>query len=114
MGLLRVSFWMVMGLVGLHAMAGPVRAVDPPPWLPRYSLDIKLDVKQGKVLVRQLVTWHNRHARPSMDVVFNAHAHYSIRPDEIGFGAKTLEILRMAPHEGLDLDGPALQVDHVR
>ena len=31
----------------------------------------------------------------------------------VGFGAKTLEMLRMAPHEGLDLDGPALEVERV-
>jgi Peptidase family M1 domain/Omp85 superfamily domain len=113
MGLAKLTLWTALSLACLQAVAGVGRAAEIPPWLPRYHLDIQLDVGGAKARVRQFVTWHNRHQRPATDLVFNAHSHYSIRPDEIGFGAKTLEILRMAPHEGLDLEGPALQVERV-
>jgi Peptidase family M1 domain/Omp85 superfamily domain len=114
MGLSKISLWIALALACLQATSNSVRAAEIPAWLPRYDLDIALDVDQAKVHVRQLVTWHNRHQRPAVDLVFNAHAHYAIRPDEVGFGAKTLEILRVAPHEGLDLEGPALEVERVR
>ncbi len=110
----KPSLWFLMLLACLHAGTMRGQAAEAPPWLPRYDLDIHLDVQHAKVHVRQVVLWQNHHQRPAAEVVFNAHAHYAIRPDEIGFGAKTLEILRMAPHEGLDLEGPALEVDHVR
>ena len=113
MGLSKLSLWIALGLACLQAMAGSSRATEIPPWLPQYDLAISLDVEHAKVQVRQIVTWHNRHRRPATDLIFNAHAHYAIRPDEIGFGAKTLEILRMAPSEGLDLEGPALEVERV-
>jgi hypothetical protein len=114
MGFSRLSLCLFAALAGVNALAVPCRAAEPPAWLPRYDLDIRLDVEKARVQVRQLVTWQNHHARPALEMIFNAHARYSIRPDEIGFGAKTLEILRMAPHEGLDLEGPALEVEHVR
>jgi hypothetical protein len=114
MGLSRSCLWIALGLACMQASAGFGRAAEAPAWLPGYDLDIALDVDHAKVHVRQLVTWHNRHQRPAVDLIFNAHAHYAIRPDEAGFGAKTLEILRVAPHEGLDLEGPALEVERVR
>ena len=109
MGLSKKSLWFVLSLVCLPALAGTSSGADIPPWLPRYHLDIRLDVARARVRVRQFVTWYNRHQRPATDLIFNAHAHYSIRPDEIGFGAKTLEILRMAPHEGLTWRAPRVE-----
>jgi hypothetical protein len=84
-----------------------------PPWLPHYDLDIRLDLgKHKKAVVRQRVTWTNRHERPAEEVVFNAHSHYKIPKDEIGLLAKTLEIMRMMPGEAMDFGDEPLQVRH--
>jgi hypothetical protein len=111
MGLPKLACWFAVSLACLPAFAGAGRSAEIPSWLPHYHLDIRLDVAGARVRVRQFVTWHNHHQRPTNELIFNAHAHYSIRPDEIGFGAKTLEILRVSPREGLDLDGPALEME---
>src|SRR5690348_9534622 len=57
--------------------AVPARAADPPSWLPRYDLDIRLDVEQHQVTVRELVTWTNTRPEPTNKIVFNAHSHYA-------------------------------------
>ena len=82
--------------------------------LPRYDLDVHLDVAKRFVQVRQVVTWTNTSSQPVDKIVFNAHAHYSVPDSDIGFMAKTLEILRLSPKESLSLDGPALEFDDVR
>lgn len=111
---LRKAGWMLLLVLGLaQAGAMPARSAEIPPWLPRYDLGIHVDVQGSKAFVRQRVTWHNRHHRPTDELIFNAHSHYALLPQEIGLGAKTLEILRMSPGEGLDLDGSCLEVESV-
>jgi Peptidase family M1 domain len=84
-----------------------------PSWLPRYDLGMRIDVPQHRVLVTERVSWYNRHARPAGELVFNAHAHYSVPSADLGLLAKTLEILRLAPSDAIDLHGPPLQIEHV-
>ena len=79
----------------------PAGAEGVPAWLPRYDLDIQLDVDKHEAKVHQRVTWTNRHQRPATELVFNAHSHYTAPDGEIGLLAKTLEILRMTPSDGL-------------
>src|SRR5262245_35834032 len=93
--------------------AGGARAAEIPPWLPRYDLEISLDLAHHTVHTRPQVTWTNRHRRPAAELVFNAHAHYKVPKKEIGYFAKTLEILRMNPGEALDTRGESLQIDRV-
>ncbi len=100
-------------LLALSWAAGTTRAGAPPPWLPRYDLDIHLDTAQRLCKVRQRVTWTNRHNMAVGEIVFNAHAHYTIPDKEIGFLAKTLEVLRLSPSEAMSFDGPALEVQTV-
>ena len=96
----------------LLAGAGPVHAALPS-WLPRYDLEISLSLSDHLVQTRQQVTWTNHHERPATELVFNAHSHFKVPPKKVGYYAKTLEILRMTPGEGLDTgDGP-LQVSRV-
>src|SRR5580704_17176140 len=97
---------MLLG-AALAAPTAGVRADNAPAGLPRYDLAIKLDVAAHLVTVRERVTWTNRHQRPTRKLVFNAHAHYAIPKKDIGFLAKMVEILRMAPSEALSFDGPA-------
>lgn len=108
------SPWQVfVVLMGLSALPADVRAAGPPPWLPRYDLSIRLDVAGHVAHVKQRVTWSNRHARPSDELVFNAHSHYQIPDGDIGFLAKMLELLRQYPSEGMDFNGPPLHVQKV-
>ena len=55
----------VLLAVAAFAVGGPVRALEPPPDLPRYDLDITLDTNAHTVQVRERVTWTNRHQRPA-------------------------------------------------
>src|SRR5207249_2326136 len=95
----------------LLLLAPTLPAQEVPPWLPRYDLDIRIDVAGHTVKTRQQITWTNRHHRPTREVVFNAHSHYKVPKGDLGFFAKTLELLRMSPKEALDTQGEALQVD---
>jgi hypothetical protein len=101
------------GLAVLLALvAGPAaRADGPPAGLPRYDVDVVLDVAKHVARVRERVTWTNRQSRPACELVFNAHAAYAIPDGQVGLLAKMVEILRMAPSEALSFDGPALQVE---
>src|SRR5262249_52443139 len=90
------------------------RAGGVPPWLPRYDLEVRLDPAHHTVHTRQQATWTHRHQRPAAELVFNAPSHYKVPDKDVGFFAKTLEILRMNPGEALDTRGEALQVDRVR
>jgi Peptidase family M1 domain len=93
---------------------GPTSAfADIPSWLPRYDLGIRLELPEHRVVVRERVTWFNRHARSANELVFNAHAHYAVPSADLGLLAKTLEILRLAPSDAIDLHGPPLRVEQV-
>ena len=126
---MRWSRWGIWAgpLLVLASVAAPVWPQQPtmpqqikqlpiPAGLPKYDLDIVLDVQTRQVKVREVVTWTNQTNIPAREIVFNAHARYAI-PNSIKdhfFLAKTVELLRMSPKEGLSFDGPALEVDAVR
>src|SRR4029077_11217632 len=96
-------------------LLGPVAVrAEMPPWLPRYEVDVQIEVDRQLVIVKERVTWTNPHQAATNKVVFNAHAHYSVPAGDVGFLAKMLEILRLAPREALDFNGPPLEVKKVR
>jgi hypothetical protein len=106
----------VLGIFAGSLMAGPAAALDPPAWLPRYDVEIHLDIRGHEAHVRQSVTWTNHHARPAQELVFNAHSHFQIESKDVPLLAKTLEILRMTPSESMESSTtpPPLQVQRVR
>jgi len=85
-----------------------------PPWLPRYDLNVRIDIDHHQVLVGERVRWTNPHQTPTNKIVFNAHAHYSVPDKDVALLAKMLELLRLAPKDALDFDGPPLNVKTVR
>src|SRR5262249_4478700 len=96
---------LVLGtLLALAALAGPAAADGRQPWLPHSDLDIDLQVDQHRAVVRERVPWPNRHERAAESVVFNVHSHYTIADQDVGFLAKMLEILRLAPSDAMDFD----------
>lgn len=110
----RSSLWRCASACLLLTWLGPASAsADIPSWLPRYNLAIRLDVTEHRVVVSERVTWINHNARPASELVFNAHAHYAVPSADLGLLAKTLEILRLAPSDAIDLHGPPLQVETV-
>ncbi len=68
--------------------------------------------RTGKVTER--VTWTNKGETAVSEIVFNAHAHYTIPDNDIPTLAKILEILRMSPSEAMSFEGPALNVAQVK
>src|SRR4051794_7990336 len=93
--------WSVLGVL---LAAVPARAQDATADLPRYDLNIFLDVAKHSASVVQRVTWKNTGTLPAHQLVLNAHAHYSIPDKDIGFLAKMVEILRMSPSEAMSFD----------
>jgi hypothetical protein len=112
---MRAAHKLYLVLVTLPVLAtvpSRVAAADLPPWLPRYDLDMQVQVEQHRVIVRERVTWTNRHQRPADTVVFNAHAHYKVK--DVALLAKTLEILRLAPSDAMDFEPePPLKIEDV-
>src|SRR5262245_50254583 len=59
----------VLSITVLVMLAGAGRSTaEIPAWLPRYDLDIHINVAGHNIHVRERVTWHNRHARPTDEV----------------------------------------------
>jgi hypothetical protein len=87
-----------MLVVGGLGGASTIQASQPvPPNLPRYALSVQIDTHRHVVHLRQRVTWTNRHDRPTNQLVFNVHSHYTVQPNEVLLLAKTLELLRLSP-----------------
>jgi hypothetical protein len=97
----------------LPALPRPPELCDLPAYLPRYDIDIDLDVPGHKAHVLLRATWTNPDATPTQKLVFNAHSRYVVPPDQVGFMAKMLEILRMQPSETLGVHEPCLELHTV-
>lgn len=95
----------------LLSAAGALAA--PPAWLPRYDVEMDVDVNAHIVRAHQRVTWTNRHQRPADKLVFNVYSHYKLPDDEVGLIAKTVELLRMYPSETIDFEGHAGHVEKI-
>src|SRR6266851_4293442 len=104
----------LIGVILLHggvtAAAEADRKLSMPAWLPRYDLDMQVDVDGHKVHVKERVTWTNRHKKPASEIVFNVHSNYAIPKDDIGLAAKTIELLRVNPSAALDTVGHPVEM----
>ncbi len=107
---LRTNYCTLLGLLVLCAPGAPTVAAELPSWLPRYTLDVQLDLDQHQALVHERVTWTNRHARPATELILNNHAHFKLPEKDIGITAKMVEILRLTPGEQIDTEGRACDV----
>jgi hypothetical protein len=91
----------------------PAAAACLPSYLPRYKLDIDIDVAGHVAHIRQEATWINPHRSPTQQLVFNAHSRYVVPSDQIGFMAKMLEILRVQAGEALGYSDPPLEIHQI-
>src|SRR5262245_17336567 len=103
----------LLGMLVLVLTAAPTAAAEIPDGLPRYDLDMHLDVANHQVRVRQRVTWTNRHDRVAAELVFSVHSHFKLPSKDIGFTAKMLEILRVTPSDAIDALGRACEIQRV-
>jgi hypothetical protein len=81
--------------------------------LPRYDLDVRLDVARHQLSARQQTTWTNSHTQPVKELVFNVFAAWKLEPGSALREAKLLELDRQAASEALDYMGQALQIERV-
>ena len=109
----RVGLWSLWALA-LLSLAPPLYAQTPPKDLPRYEVQVDLDTARRYAKVSEVVTWTNTGSQPVNEIVFNAHAHFSIPDKDVGLLAKMAEVLRLSPKEALSFDGPPLEMEEVR
>ena len=69
-----------------------------------------MDLPGHLVHVTMRATWTNPHTAAARELVFNAHSRYVVPEKEIGLTAKTLELFRMYPGEGMGEKEPALEL----
>jgi hypothetical protein len=100
-------------VLALLMIALPVRGQAPPADLPRYDMAIRFDTQQKVVQLRERVTFTNRHARPSDELVFTIYPLYTMPEKDRAMLAKTVELLRESPSVAL-LGEPSGKLVHVR
>jgi hypothetical protein len=110
----KLVIWMA-GLGLLFFLGARVRAAGEgiPPWLPRYDLIMNVEPAAGRVECRLSATWTNMQARPTQQLVFNAHSRYVLPGKSFPLVAKTLELLRTTPSEALGSNEAAFQLHSV-
>jgi hypothetical protein len=85
----------------------PASAAEVPAHLPRYDLDLTIDTAGHTARLRQRVTWTNHTAAPADHLAFNFYPNYRVPRGDYLHLAKTLEMLRLRPHLGIDRGGRA-------
>jgi hypothetical protein len=105
--------WLLTAALALCA-ADAAHGAGPPAWLPRYDVNLDLDVAGNIAKVHFHAVWTNRTNRPARELVFNAHSRYIVPDADVGLMAKTLEILRMNPGEVLGVKEPAFELHRPR
>jgi len=108
----------VMMVVGIAVPASsaepPAAGLVVPPGLPRYDLDVRLDLVGKSVKAVERVRFTNRSAAVVRELVFHVYPRYRVGEQDRAALSKTLEVLRLSPDEALDPDGRRLSVSAVR
>ncbi len=91
-------------LLALAIFPGVARAAQPP----QYDIALLLDVQHHQAEVHERVTWVNPGPGPVTELLFNAHAHYTLPPGHNIRLAKMLELVRVDPGEALGGAEPTL------
>ena len=105
----RILFTVLVGL----GLASVSRAAEIPKDLPQYDLNIKLDTGARLATVHQKTTWTNRSDRSTKQLQFNFYPHYKIPDGDYFLLAKTLELLRQTPDDGIDRGGRHGQIQDI-
>jgi hypothetical protein len=92
----------------------PAPAAEAPAHLPHYDLRIDLDTDRHLATVREKISWTNPGDRSTNQLVLNFYPRYAVPPGDRLLLAKTLELLRLSPSDGIDPLGRQGTVDAVR
>ncbi len=108
--------WQIV-LVAIATATGPalgqaLRPV-PPPDLPRYEIDLRLDPGARRVAATERLTFTNRSATPTAELVFHVYPRYRMPEADALLLNKTVEFLRLSPEEAIDAEGNRLTVGSV-
>ena len=76
-----------------------------PSYLPRYDVQLTMDVPNHEVHFQQTITWTNPCPRETSRLYFTFYPLYKIPDGDYLLLAKTLEILRLEPSYGIDRTG---------
>lgn len=103
---------LVLTLAALACLSLPagMKAGDMPDWLPKYHLAVRIEPDRRLVTAVQRVTFTNRHDRPTQELVFSAYSRYKVPDADVPLMAKTLEMVRSRPSDGIDFVGRRLEV----
>ena len=104
----RASTLIVLLFVGTTAAAS-----DLPAHLPRYDLRLDIDTSRHLVTVREKITWTNPSDRPTSQLVLNFYPRYAVPRKDLLLMEKTLELLRLRPHDGIDPLGRHGEIERV-
>ena len=105
----RIAFLLLLAVVWPKV----AYAVDVPKDLPEYDLAIKLDTEKRRATVFQKTTWTNRSDRSTKQLVLNFYPHYQIPDGDYFLLAKTLELLRQNPDDGIDRKGRHGEIQNI-
>ena len=96
---------LLLGLCAFALATTVVRAepVPVPTGLPKYQID--LEIAGNLVTFREAVTWTNLSKRPTDTLQINFYPHFRIPKGDYLLLAKTLELLRLNPDFGIDVNG---------
>jgi hypothetical protein len=100
MSFLRIA----AAVVGLAAAAS-AQPMDVPADLPRYDMEVRLDIAARKATVRQKVTFTNTFARPAEDLAFHVYPRYRVPPEQYHGFSKLAQFLLIDPTELIDKQG---------
>jgi hypothetical protein len=113
-----IAALLMLTLAAAPALAGPVSAgagpAGPwPSWLPRYEVQMDLDLDNYRAHVRMKATWINPQPIPTRQLILNAHSRYVVPMADIGITAKTLELLRLAPSDSMGVKDPCCDIHRI-
>ena len=85
-----------------------------PEGLPRYEMDVRIDVGGRVVQASERVTFTNRTSKDVTELVFHVYPRHRVEEADRPMVAKTLEVLRLSPEEAMDADGRRLTVNEAK
>ncbi len=106
---------LALGLCGASPASGPDAPRAPrlpiPEGLPRYDMDVRIDVAGRVVTVQERVTFTNSTSKDVTELVFHVYPRHRVPEADRPMVAKTLEVLRLSPEEAMDADGRRITVN---
>jgi hypothetical protein len=92
-------------VIGVFVSLAATLSAAPPDSLPKYDLRLAIDTSLHKATFHLAATWTNTSSKSVSEVQFNFYPQYRIPDGDHLLLAKTLELLRLNPSDGIDRAG---------